>query len=392
MTSDLLEQLKRMDQAVLMEVVRKDQHNPDLVILDWTVEPLSHEKISDTTGGLFCFSGQCQGREGIQPWKVILKCINNPKEWSQQPRVWYYWQREIMMFQSGFLEQLPSAVRAPRFYGVMENENGAWVWIEHIQEVTGKQWSLDYFQRTARQLGRFQGAYLHKTPLIDRPWLSQSFFRNVWDEEGFWSGFMNPASEENAWKSPIVQRGFDDKQQSRVLQLLAEKERFFDVNDGLPRVLCHYDASRRNFMWSRSLQTGEEELVGIDWAFTGIGALGNDLGQLIGTSLFFFEYSPTDAETLEVALLEGYLAGLADIGVRVDARLVRLGYMISLSLWMGVMLPGWAAIMLPPDSEFNVQAMYGRQVEEVLAGWVRLDEFCLDRAEEARALVQQLGI
>ena len=59
MTSDLLGQLKRMDQAVLMEVVRKDQHNPKLVILDWIVEPLSHEKITDITGGLFCLSGQC---------------------------------------------------------------------------------------------------------------------------------------------------------------------------------------------------------------------------------------------------------------------------------------------------------------------------------------------
>jgi len=392
MTSDLLEQLKRMDQTVLIEVVRKDQRNPNLVILDWTVEPLSHEKIIDTTGGLFCFSGQCQGAEGIQPWTVVLKCINNPKEYSQQPRIWYYWQREIMAFQSGFLEQLPPGVRAPRFYGVMENENGAWVWVEHIQEATGKQWSLDYFQRTARQLGRFQGAYLQGVPLIDHSWLSQTFFRSVWDEEGFWSGLMNPASEENAWKSPIVQRGFDNRHKSRVLQLLAEKQRFFDVNDRLPQVLCHYDASRRNFMWSRSLQTGEEELIGIDWAFTGIGALGNDLGQLIGTSMYFFEYSPTDAETLEAALLEGYLAGLADNGVTVDARLVRLGYLISLSLWMGAMLPGWAALMLPPDSGINVQAMFGRQIEEVLKGWVQLDLFCLDRADEARALVLQLGL
>jgi hypothetical protein len=297
-----------------------------------------------------------------------------------------------MALQSGFLEQLPPGVRAPRFYRVMENENGAWVWIEHIQEATGKQWSLDYFQRTARQLGRLQGAYLCGTPLVDHPWLSQSFFRSVWDEEGFWSGFMNPASEENAWKSPIVQRGFDNKQKSRVLQLLVEKQRFFDVNDRLPQVLCHYDASRKNFLWSRSLQTGEEELIGIDWAFTGIGALGNDLGQLIGTSMFFFEHSPTDAETLEVAVLEGYLAGLADNSVSVDARLVRLGYLVSLALWMGAMLPGWAALMLPPDSGVNVQAMYGRPAEDVLAGWVQLDAFCLDRADEARALIQQLGL
>ena len=172
MTDDLLEQLKEMDQGVLTDVVRTAQHDPDLVILDWTVEPLSHEKIIDTTGGLFCFSGQCQGAQRIQPWKVVLKCINNPRSSKQEPRGWSYWQREILAFKSGFLAQLPAGVRAPRFYQVTENENGAWLWIEHIQEVTGKQWSLDYFQRTARQLGNFQGKYLHSAPLTDQPWLS----------------------------------------------------------------------------------------------------------------------------------------------------------------------------------------------------------------------------
>ncbi len=392
MSSDLLEQLKGMDQVVLTEVVRKDLRNPDLIILDWTVEPLSHEKIIDTTGGLFCFSGHGQSAEGLQYWKVILKCINNPKAEKQDLRGWSYWQRESLAFQSGFLELLPPGLRAPRCYGVIESDNGVWVWIEHIQEITGKQWSLEYFQRTARQLGRVQGAYLCGAPIVDQPWLSQSFFRSVWNEQGWWSGFMNPTFEENAWQSPITQRGFDDRQKLCVLRLLAEKERFFDVNDRLPQVLCHNDASRRNFLWSRSAQTGAEELVGIDWAFTGMGAIGNDLGQLLGTSIFFFEYSPANADMLEVALLDGYLAGLADNGVTVDVRLVRLGYLISLSFWMGAMLPGWAACMLPSDSGVNVLAMYGRPAEEVLDGWVELDAFCLDRADEARILIQQLGL
>lgn len=392
MTDDLLEQLKAIDPAILTDVVRKDQRDPNLVIVDWSVEPLGHEKIIDTTGGLFCFSGHGQSKEGLRTWKVVLKSIKDPKEWGQNPRGWSYWQREILGFKSGFLAGLPAGVRAPRFYQVTESENGAWIWMEHIQEMTGKQWSLDYFQRTARQLGISQGKYLHETPLIDQPWLSQYFYRNVWDAEGFWSGFMNPTSKENAWQSPITQRGFDVRHKSRILQLLAEKERFFDVNDRLPQVLCHNDASRRNFMWSRSSQTGEEELIGVDWAFAGIGALGNDLGALIGTSMFFFEYSPADAETLEAAILDGYLAGLADNRVTIDARLVRLGYLISLSFWMGVMLPGWSAVMLSPDSEFNVQAMYGRKAEDVLAGWVQLESFCLDRADEARALIRHIDL
>jgi hypothetical protein len=295
MTDDLLEQLKGIDQAVLTEVVRKDQQDPDLVVLDWAVEPLNHQKIINTTGGLFCFSGQSQGIEGKQPWNVVLKSIDNPKSSKQDPRGWSYWRREVLAFQSGYLAQLPAGLRAPRFYHVTEKENGAWLWMEHIQEVTGKQWSLDHFQRAARQLGIFQGRYLLDAPLTDQPWLSQFFFRDVWSPDNFWSGFMNPASEENAWQSTITQTGFDAALKSRVLQLLGEKEHFFNVNDRLPQVLCHYDASRRNFMWSRSVQTGGEELIAFDWAFTGIGALGNDLGELIGTSLFFFEYSPTDA-------------------------------------------------------------------------------------------------
>jgi hypothetical protein len=392
MAGDILEQLKAVDLAVLTEVVRKDQHNPELKILDWTVKPISHEKIIDTTGGLFRFSGQGRSTRGIEPWTVVLKCINDPKQWGQQPGEWAYWRREILVFQSDLLEQLPAGIRAPRCYGVMERENEAWVWIEHIHESTGKQWSLETFQRTARHLGRFQGTYLTGTQLPDHAWLSGPFFRSIWAEGDFWSGFMNPSSENNAWKSPIVQRAFNDRLKQRVLRLLDEKQVFFDANESLPQVLCHNDANRRNFMWSYSPQTGQEELVGIDWAFTGTGAVGNDLGELVGTSLYFFDYDPYDHGTLEAAILEGYLSGIADSGAVIDPRLVRLGYLLSLSFWWGASLAGWTAIMLPEDSGINVRAMYGHTAEEVLAGWVQLAEFYLDRVDEARSLIKQLGL
>jgi phage shock protein PspC (stress-responsive transcriptional regulator) len=391
MAGDLLTQLRTMDRAVLTEVVRKDQHDPNLEILDWAVEPISHEKHIDTTTGLFRFSGQSQSANGNRTWTVVLKCIHDPTQWSQQPREYSYWRREILAFQSGLLEQLPPGVRAPRCYGVIENEDGAWVWIEHIQETTGMQWSLDYFQRTARQLGRFQGAYLRGTPLPDYPWLCQPFFSIGWVEQDGWSGFMNPEFKQNAWKSPIVQGALDDKQKLRLLQLIVEELRFDVVNNRLPQVLCHNDVHRKNFMWTHSLQTGDEELIGVDWAFTGPGAIGNDLGELVGNSMYFFDYNPYDVETLEAALLDGYLAGIADNGVGIDPPLVRLGYLISLSFWMAT-LPGWAAFILPPDSGDNVQAMYGHSTKEVLACWAYLNAFCLDRAVEARALIQHLAL
>jgi len=391
MAGDLLAQLGAIDPAVLTEAVRKDQQDPDLVILDWMVEPISQEILTDTTAGLFRFNGQGQSAKGKRPWRVVLKWINNPKQWSQQPGEASYWRREIMAFQSGLLEELPPGVRAPRCYGVMENEDGAWVWIEYIQEATGKQWSLDYFQRTARQLGRFQGAYLCGTPLPSQPWLCQPFFGVGWAEQNGWSGFMNPEFEQNAWKLPIVQGALDDKQKLRLLQLIVENLRFDLVNNRLPQVLCHNDVHRKNFMWSHSPQTGEEELIGVDWAFTGPGAAGNDLGGLVGNSMYFFDYDPYDVETLEAALLDGYLAGIAEHRVEIDPRLVRLGYLISLSFWMEY-LPGWTPFILPPDSGANVQVMYGHSALDVLASWVHLNAFCLDRADEARSLIQHLAL
>jgi hypothetical protein len=391
MVGDLLVQLKAMDQTVLTEIVRKDQHDSDLVILDWMVEPIQHDVLVDTTAGLFLFTGQSWSAKGNRSWKVLLKWINNPKQSNQQPHDTFYWRREILAYQSSLLEQLPLGVRAPHCYGVMENEDGAWVWMEYIQEATGKKWSLDDFQRTARQFGRFQGAYLCGTPLPTQPWLCPPFFGIGWAEQNGWSGFMSPEFEQNAWKLPIDQDGLNDKQKLRLLQLIVENLRFDLVNIRLPQVLCHNDVHRKNFMWTLSPQTGEEELVGVDWTFTGPGAAGNDLGGLLGNSVYFFDYDPYDAETLEAALLEGYLAGIADHRFEVDPHIVRLGYLISLSFWMEY-LPGWTPFILPPDTGANVQAMYGHSAKEVLASWVYLNTFCLERADEARSLIKQLGL
>ena len=88
--------------------------------------------------------------------------------------------------------------------------------------------------------------------------------------------------------------------------------------------------------------------------------------------------------------MDGYLDGLRAGGWSGDARLARLGYLISAVLWMGATLPGWAAAMLPEDSGVNVQAMYGLPADGVLAGWVSLTEFLMDRADEARSLMRSL--
>jgi hypothetical protein len=378
MTANLLEQLKTIDPAVLTEVVRKDQRDPDLVISDWKVEKLA---------GGFASVFRLRGLLGVREWAVVAKFCNSSEQGSEKPDGWSYWQREILAFQSGEMECLPSGIRAPRYYGVTHSEDGVWLWIENIRDVAPKTWTLDIFQCAARQLGHFHGAYLGGHPVPAQPWFSSPWFRSVWADGEWLSESMNPEAEGSFWKSPILQEMFAPKQKARILQLITEKKAFFDASDRLPQVLCHNDAQRRNILWTDRFY--EKEPTVIDWAFSGPGALGSDLCQLIGTSMWFYEYSPFEAETLEKNVLESYLTGIADQKVEVDRRLVRLGYLISLAIWLGATMPALVYLQLPPEAEGEVP-LFGRKKGDLIPGWMHLNAFALDRTDEARSLIKQL--
>ena len=176
-----------------------------------------------------------------------------------------------------------------------------------------------------------------------------------------------------------------------MLRIWAEKYRFWDVVDQLPQVLCHNDFHRRNLLWRRDANE-QQELVALDWAFCGPGPLGADLGGLISASAYFFDVEPSALGELEETALDGYLAGLRDGGWSGDEHVVRLGYLLAAVLWTGATLPGWAARMLPEEAGVNVQTMYGRSADAVLAGWVTLTELMLERADEARDLIGKLGL
>jgi hypothetical protein len=390
MNPDLPVTLQALDPGALADIVRQDQRNPAFEILDWTVQPLHHEKIIATTGGLYRFSGS--GRDGgtTTPWALVLKIINKPTRECQDLREWCYWKRELLAYQSGLLADLPGGLVAPRCYGMTEHDDGGWLWLEHIVESTGRRWSLEHYRHAAHQSGRFGSAFLSGAPLPDHPWLSAPFFRSVFADDGFWAAYMNPESPENAWQGRLVGRAFDEPLRSRVLRLWDEKHEFFAAIDRLPQVLCHNDLHRRNLMLRKSAD-GQEELVALDWAFCGPGAVGADMGELVATSVYFFEVDPADADALEATVFEAYLAGLREAGWSGDSRLARLGYTSSVALWMGATLPGWAALMLGEGSEINTTSMFGRPAEELLAGWATLAEFSLDRANEARSLMRALG-
>jgi len=62
----------------------------------------------------------------------------------------------------------------------------------------------------------------------------------------------------------------------------------------------------------------------IDWSYCGPGAIGEDLGGLVGLSLFWCEADPLKADDLQAVCLDGFVAGLRRGGWQGDPSDVRL--------------------------------------------------------------------
>jgi hypothetical protein len=381
--------LRTVDLTVLTAVVRQDQRSPAFELVDWTVAPLSHHKIIDTTGGLYCFSGRGRDAEGERPWSVVLKILNGSGDDSQNQRHPTYWRREVLAFQSGLLSSLPGPIVAPRGYGVREYDGGAWIWMEHIVEATERRWSPEDYRLAARQFGAFAGAYLGGVPRPDAPWLTDGVCRGMLADGEFFAVYMDPAQPGNAWESDVTQQWFPEPRRSRTLAVWADKRLFFDAFDRPPQVFCHLDSHRRNLMIRRSA-VGTPEIVAIDWSFCGRGPIGADAAVLVMDSLFYFELEPTAVKELEANVLDGYLTGLHDAGWHGDPALIRLGYTAEVALWYAATLPGWTAYLLGEVKRAETTQQFGRTVEEIAAGWLTLWEYAQECVDEARSLIRRV--
>lgn len=391
MSSDILSTLQNLDPALLTSIVRKQQNSPAFEISDGSVSPISHAALVDTTGGLFRFDGLGSDSQVARSWSVALKILHDPKEWAQEPRGVFYWKREFLAAQSGLLQSLPLGVRAPHIYDTMDNGDDCWVWTEYVDEATDRRWSLEHFKQVAYHVGHFGGAFLNGLPIPDQPWLCNAVHRSLLSDETGWLTMMDPDSPNSIWQHPQVQSAFPDPLRAGVIRLFHERERFFTALDRLPQVFCHNDFHRRNIMLTQPAE-GDYQVVAVDWAWCGRGAVGVDLGGLVATSLYFLDADPAHAPELEAASLESYIAGLRDSGWSGDVRLARLGYLLSVSLWHGAALPGWTAIMLPQGLDTDTMPMYNHPADQVLAKWVTLQAFLLERADQARSLMHELNL
>jgi hypothetical protein len=316
-------QLENMDAGNLLLRVRQATGRPMLEMGEWSCQPFYGGGGEGL--GIYRYRGQGIDRGEQVIWSIILKVFGEPAE-AMAVTDWNYWRREVDVYQSDFLDHLPEGIRAPVCMGVQELGRGrVGVWSEDIVELV-KDWSIEEYGFVAYDFGRFNGEYLSGLPIPTYPWLSRRWLHG-WVER---SGPSIPVLKRNL-DNPWIKRVYPPD----VLQILdkiwQERDWYYNLLAQLPQTLCHMDAFRRNLFICRG--SGQDrETIAIDWAFVGPGAVGEELVPLIMATIAFREFDISKMIELEKRVVEGYLAGLSDVGWMVNAQQVWLGYMAAASL------------------------------------------------------------
>ena len=203
-------------------------------------------------------------------------------------------------------------------------------------------WPVSRFALAARHLGRFGGLYLAQRPVPDHPWMLRALLRERADRNApFWDGMDQIRGH------PLLPARLARRARRPRPSPLRGRHALLDVLDRLPQTLQHGDADRRNLLdrgsrgepSGRAEAGGDAETVAIDWAFTGIGPVGQELAPLVVSSaLWFAEVSLADLPALDRACFAAYVDGLRDAGWQGDAALARLGYTATCALRYGPLL------------------------------------------------------
>src|SRR5918994_3854081 len=275
--------LSDVDAATLASMVRDLLDKSEAVIVgEWSCRPLGGGAGEGI--GLYRVSGSARVRDATRPWALVVKVCAATA--GADPRAWDYPAREGLAYGSGLLDTLPGGLVAPRCLAVEAQPDGtSRLWLEAVTDAHPGPWLLDRYALVARHLGRFNGAYLAGAPLPDQPWLSRGWLRDFVEPSGPNVADLERLAGPGA--SPLMRQLYPSSVVSEITRLWTERERFLAALDRLPRTLCHQDAFRRNLL-HRAGPEGEE-LVAVDWAYAGHGAVGGELGQLVVASLFFFE-------------------------------------------------------------------------------------------------------
>ena len=382
---DITQQVRDLGPQTLAPLIRQALDRDDATPVGW-----EHRPLYDGLGAAVALStvhrltGTARVGGATLPWSLILKVLARPAGPTDATgRPIAGWEREVLTFRSGLLDDLPPGLAAPRCFAIEERPEAIWLWLEDVAEAVGTRWPLARFALAARHLGRFNGRALAARLPPDAPWLSRAVLRGRAERNAaFWEGRV-PVRDR-----ALLDRFFPGDLLARARRVWDERYQLLDVLDRLPQTLVHGDADRRN-LFARHGANGEDETVAIDWAWTGVAALGEEMVNLVAASAIWFQVAARDLPALAQACLESYAVGLADAGWQGDARLPRIGFAVGTALRYGPFGP-FTVMLQHPEMGPAMARATGHGLEERADRMASVQQFAFDQLDAVRGDIAAL--
>jgi hypothetical protein len=259
-----------------------------------TVTVLQHNTGNQATGGIWRLSGP--GGDAV--FKHLTPTGAGHAHWaaSDDSRHWNHWRREYLAYTTGFTATYghDAGIKAPALLAHGERPDGSLeLWLEALDGVHGPHWTLPVLTDLARRLGTVQ-ARLTTTP--EQPWHSRRFLRQYAGRLDF---------PDIPWDHPVAAAHWPRELRDGLHMIWTRRTDLFDVAEALPQTLCHLD------LWPMNLIQTDTGPALLDWAFTGRGAIGEDLANLIADTFLDGLQPVTRLTETETLLTDAYLTGLA---------------------------------------------------------------------------------
>ena len=253
--------------------------------IDWQIKALTGGAGNAVSMGVYLVSGTANHNGQMLDWKLVLKmiCLPDDEGWkatASYPHQFNYWRREAYLLETGLLEQIPVSLIIPKSYGIVPKaDNIVWLWLEYFDSQDDGFWDLERYAHIANLSGQLAGYFLQQEKLPDYEWLNRDFFRqwspSLSSSVAYWHDLEQRAA---FWNNPYIQELLGDIENNALYQFLQLENEILEKLDEMPKTICHGDFYRSNLM-AHKIDEATEEIISIDWAYIGIGSIGEDLGS-----------------------------------------------------------------------------------------------------------------